>query len=95
MGGTEDELPGALVVEVDEAGIGVERLGHLARDEREHLLEVERRVDGGDRLRSQAEVAGGGVHGSILGGAVRRSLYKLLTAAAEETSRDGNKFSDR
>ena len=56
--------PGALVVEVDEAGVGVECLGHLARHEPEHLLEVERRVDGGDRLRQKPQVPLGGVHGT-------------------------------
>ncbi len=41
---------GPLVVEVDEAGVGVERVGDLGRDLREHLLEVERRVDRLDRV---------------------------------------------
>ena len=58
----QHELVGLLVVEVDEAGVGAERVGDLARDEREHLLEVERRVDGGDRLGQQAQVPGGLVH---------------------------------
>jgi GAF domain-containing protein len=62
VGGAEDELVAALVVEVDEAGVGLERRGDLLRDEVEHLLEVERRVDGGSRLRQQAEVALGCVH---------------------------------
>ena len=38
----QDELVGALVVEVDEAGVGLERLGDLVRDQLEHLVEVER-----------------------------------------------------
>ena len=59
----EDELVGALVVEVDETGVGGERVGDLRGDEREHLLEVERRVDRGDRLRQQPQMASGGVHG--------------------------------
>jgi hypothetical protein len=54
----QHELVRPLVVQIDEAGVGLERLGDLAGDEREHLLEVERRVDGGDRLRQQAEVPG-------------------------------------
>ena len=58
----EDELVGALVVEVDEAGVGLERLGDLARDELEHLLEIERRVDRGDRLGQEPEVPCGRVH---------------------------------
>jgi hypothetical protein len=33
--------------------LGAERLGDLARDELEHLLQVERRVDRGDRLRQE------------------------------------------
>ena len=64
----QDELAGALVVEVDEAGVGAERVRDLARDEAEHLLEVERRVHGGDRLRQEAEVPRGGIHGPIVGG---------------------------
>ena len=58
----QDELVGALVVEVDEARIGAERVGDLARDELEHLLEVERRVDRRDRLGQEPQVTGGGVH---------------------------------
>ena len=54
----EHELAGRLVVEVDEARVGAERIGHLARDERQHLFEVERRVDGGDRLRQQPQMTG-------------------------------------
>ena len=46
----QDELVRALVVEVDEAGVGFECLGDRACDERQHLLEVERGVDGRDRL---------------------------------------------
>ena len=34
----EDELVAALVVEVDEAGVGAERVGDLGRDQVEHLL---------------------------------------------------------
>ena len=55
----QHELVGALVVEVDEARVGVERVGDLARDELEHLLEVERRVDRRDRLGQQAQMARG------------------------------------
>ena len=58
----QHELVRPLVVEVDEARVRRERLRHLARDELEHLLEVERRVDGGDRLRQQAEMPLGGFH---------------------------------
>jgi hypothetical protein len=54
VGGAENELVGALVIEVDEAGLGGECLGHLARNESEDLLEVEGRVDRGDRLGQQA-----------------------------------------
>ena len=56
VGRAEDELVGALVVQVDEARVGLERGRDLARDEREHLLEVERRVDRLDRLGEQAQV---------------------------------------
>ena len=62
VGRPQDELVRALVVEVDEARVGAERRSDLARDEREDLLEVERRVDGLDRLGQEPEVALGGVH---------------------------------
>ena len=68
----QDELAGRLVVEVDEARVGVERCGDLVRDEVQHLLEVERGVDGGDRLRQQPQVALGRLHRPIVGGARRR-----------------------
>jgi hypothetical protein len=60
------ELVGAFVVEVDETGIGAERVGDVARDEREHLLEIERRIDGLDRLRQQTQVAFADVHEEIV-----------------------------
>jgi len=50
----KDELVRVLVVEIDEAGVGLECVGHLACDECEHLLEVERRVDRGARLGQQS-----------------------------------------
>ena len=56
------ELGRLLVVEVDEARVGAEGVRDLARDEREHLFEVEARVDGGDRLRQEAQVTGSLVH---------------------------------
>jgi hypothetical protein len=60
--GAQDELIRRLVVQIDEAGIGLEGLGDLASDELEDLVEVERRVDGGDRFGQQPQVAGGAVH---------------------------------
>ena len=65
--GAQDELAGRLVVEVDEARIGVEGCGDLVRDEVQYLLEVERGVDGGDRLRQQPQVALGRLHEPIVG----------------------------
>src|SRR5207249_4077069 len=62
VGGAKHELAGALVVEVDEAGVGVECVSDLRRDLAEHLLEVEGRVDGLDRLGQEAEMAFAGVH---------------------------------
>ena len=56
VGRAKHELARALVVEVDEARVGAERVRDLARDEREHLLEVERRVDRLDRLGQELEV---------------------------------------
>jgi hypothetical protein len=84
--GPQHELVGALVVQIDEAGVGLERLGDLAGDEVEDLLEVEGRVDGRDRLGQQPQMTGRGVHRSSVGRAVRRSLYKLLTEAAGKPS---------
>jgi hypothetical protein len=66
-GRSQHELVGLLVVEVHEAGIRGERVRCLSRDEREHLLEVERRVDRRDRLRQQAQVARRLVHTAIVG----------------------------
>ncbi len=63
----EDELAGRLVVEVDEARVGLERRGDLLRDEVENLLEVERRVDGRARLGQQPQMPFRGVHGPIVG----------------------------
>ena len=60
----QDELAGRLVVEVDEARVGLERGGDLVRDEVEHLFEVERGVDGGGRLRQKTQMPFGGGHGS-------------------------------
>ena len=58
----QHELPGALVVEVDEARIRVEGVRHLGRDLGEHLLEIEGRIDGLDRLGEQAQMPFAGVH---------------------------------
>jgi hypothetical protein len=60
--GAQHELAAPLVVEVDEAGVRSEHVGDLARDEREHLLQVERRVDRRDRLGQQPQMAFSYVH---------------------------------
>ena len=96
----QHELVRPLVVEVDEAGVGLERLGDLAGDELEHLFEIERRVDRGDRLGQQPEVPCGGVHRDESRSPVRRHYaravaYKLLTQRVGETSRSGNRFYSR
>jgi hypothetical protein len=52
----QHQLVRPLVVEVDEARVGTEHVGDLARNQREHLLEVERGVDRRDRLGEQAQV---------------------------------------
>ena len=62
VGRAQDELVGTLVVEIDEARIGAERVGDLARDELEHLLEVERRVDRRDRLGQESQVPSRCIH---------------------------------
>ena len=68
----QHELVGLLVVEVDEARVGLERLGHLAGNEREHLLEVERGIDRRARLGQEPKVATGFVHQPSVGAAYRR-----------------------
>ena len=60
--GPEHQLVGPVVVEVDEAGVRLERVGDLARDQVEELAEVERRVDGRDRLGEQPQVSLRAVH---------------------------------
>ena len=67
----QHELVRALVVEVDEAGVGPERVRDVARDELQHLLEIERRVDRGDRVRQEPQVAGGRVHRLIVAARLR------------------------
>ena len=62
MRGPQDELVRPLVVEVDEAGLSLEGIGHLAGDQLEHLFEVERRVHRGDRLGEKAQMASSYVH---------------------------------
>ena len=62
MRGPKDELVGAFVIEVDEAGVGLERGRDLARDQGKHLVEVERRIDSLDRLRQEPEVPFSRVH---------------------------------
>ena len=60
--GPQHELVRALVVEVDEAGVSLERVRNLRRDQLEQLAEVERRVDRRDRLGDEPEVALRSVH---------------------------------
>jgi hypothetical protein len=65
--GAQDELVAALVIEVDEAGVGLERGGDLLRDEVEDFLEVERRIDGGRRFGQQPKVPLARTPGNIVG----------------------------
>ena len=58
----QHELVGTIVVQVDEAGVRLERAGDLRRDEREHLLQVERRVDRLDRLGQKPQVPLARIH---------------------------------
>ena len=76
----QHELAGALVVEVDEARVGVERVGDLRGDEREHLLEVERRVDRLDRVGEEPDVAVACVHPPRSVRSRPMSLYQWLLA---------------
>jgi hypothetical protein len=62
VGRSQDELVCPLVVEIDEARIGMERVRELRGDERQHLLEVERRVDRLDRLGQKPQVPFRSVH---------------------------------
>jgi hypothetical protein len=66
-GRAQHQLVRLLVVEVDEARVRLERVRDPVGDEREHLLEVERRVDGRDRFGQEAQMAGGLVHSAIVG----------------------------
>jgi hypothetical protein len=76
MRGTEHEVAGRLVEEVDEAGVSSQRIRDLARDEGEDFLEIERRVDGGDRLRQQPQMTGRLVDPPIVGAPSSRPLQK-------------------
>jgi hypothetical protein len=58
----QHELVQATVVEVDETGVGLQRVGDVRRDQREDLLEVERRVDGLNRLGQQPQVPVACIH---------------------------------
>ena len=60
--GAEDQLVGALVIEVDEAGLGAESVRHLACHQSQHLFEVQRRVHRGDRFGEKAQVTCSYVH---------------------------------
>src|SRR5262249_46503248 len=58
----QHELAGALVVEIDEARVRVEGVRDVGRDQREHLLQVECRVDRLDRLGQEPQVPVPRVH---------------------------------
>ena len=77
VGRAQDELVGALVVEVHEARVRAERAGHLARDELEHLLQVEGGVDRRDRLRQEPQVTGRLVHPGIVAFEVRAASSRV------------------
>ena len=62
VGRAKDQLVSALVVEVDEARVRDERFGDVRRHERQHPLQVERRVDRLDRLGQQPQVPFTRVH---------------------------------
>jgi hypothetical protein len=83
----QDELVGALVVQVDEAGVGVEGVCDLGRDLLEHFLEVERRVDGGDRLGQEAQMPLADVHRPIVGRARPWTAYGGRIGAVDAESR--------
>ena len=79
-----DELVRRLVVEVDETGVCLERLGHPRGDEIEELSKVEGRIDGRDRLGDEPQVPLGLVHGTVDGvsaWASRRAAMRPLTMA--------------
>jgi hypothetical protein len=62
--GAKHELVRPLVVEIDKARVCLQRLGNLAGDEPEHLLEIECRVDRLDGLGQEPEMALADVHAS-------------------------------
>jgi hypothetical protein len=68
----QNELVGPLVVEVDEARVGFERLSDFAGNEPEDFLEIERRIDGRDRLGQELQVSSRRVDLSIVGRSPRR-----------------------
>ena len=76
VGRTQYELVRGLVVQIDEARIGRESVCDLASDELEHLLQIERRVDGCDGLGQQAQVPRARVHLPIV---AARVAYGLQT----------------
>ena len=67
----KDELVGALVVQIHKAGIRTKRVRNLPRNQGQDLLEIERRVDGFDRLGQQAEMTLPDVHPEIVAAGVR------------------------
>jgi hypothetical protein len=75
--GPEDQLVGRFVVEVHEAGVRLQRIGDLAGDEIEDLVEVERRVDRRDRLGQQAQMAGRLIHGESLSEPLATPITRL------------------
>ncbi len=58
VGGAQNQFVRRLIVEIDEARVGLEGLGDLVRDQLEDLVEVEGRVDRGDRLGQKPAGAG-------------------------------------
>jgi hypothetical protein len=60
--GAQHELVGGIVVEVDEARVGLEGLRHFPCDQLEDLVQPQGRVHGRDGLREEPKVPRGAIH---------------------------------
>ena len=85
IGGSEDELVAAVVVQVDEAGIRMQRLRDARGDEMEDLFEIERRIDRRRRLGQQAEMPLGRFHAGNRTAQLRCAQWPRFSSNARST----------
>jgi hypothetical protein len=86
VGGPEDELVAAVVVQVDEAGIRVQGLRDARGDEMEDLFEIERRVDRRRRLGQQSEMPLGRFHAGNRTAQLRCAQWPRFSSNARSTA---------